>query len=86
MIQSTAQSREVKSFLEFFVYKMYIFWEILNLSLQTMFQITIVLSFKKVVENSWVAMSIHKGEETFIIETVKKIKKKQIESQCIFDT
>jgi len=28
-------------------------------------------------------MSIHKGEETFIIETVKKIKKEQIESQCI---
>ena len=30
----------------------------------------------------WVAMSTHNGEESFIIDTMKKIKEKKIQSQC----
>ena len=79
----TAQSKQVKSFIEFFGIQNVNFLGNLkfispdNISNKNSFV------FRKVVENSWVAMSIHKGEETFFIETVKKIKKKQIESQCI---
>ena len=30
----------------------------------------------------WVAMSTHRGEESFIIDVIKKIKEKKIQSQC----
>jgi 3-deoxy-D-manno-octulosonic-acid transferase len=32
--------------------------------------------------SKWVAMSTHRGEESFIIDVVKKIKEKKIQSQC----
>ena len=79
----SAQSREVKSFLEFFDIQNVHFLGNLKFISPDNVPKNDSFVFKKVVENSWVAMSIHKGEETFIIETVKKIKKKQIESQCI---
>jgi 3-deoxy-D-manno-octulosonic-acid transferase len=79
----TAQSREVKSFLEFFGIQNVHFLGNLKFISPDNVSNNDSFVFRKVVENSWVAMSIHKGEETFIIETVKKIKKKQIESQCI---
>jgi 3-deoxy-D-manno-octulosonic-acid transferase len=79
----TAQSREVKSFLEFFGIQNVHFLGNLKFITPDNVPNNDSFAFRKVVENSWVAMSIHKGEETFIIETVKKIKKKQIESQCI---
>ncbi len=79
----TAQSREVKSFLEFFGIQNVHFLGNLKFISPDNVPNNDSFVFRKVVENSWVAMSIHKGEETFIIETVKKIKKKQIESQCI---
>jgi 3-deoxy-D-manno-octulosonic-acid transferase len=79
----TAQSREVKSFLEFFgIQNVYFLGNLKFISPDNVSNNDSFV-FRKVVENSWVAMSIHKGEETFIIETVKKIKKEQIESQCI---
>lgn len=79
----SAQSREVKSFLEFFGIQNVHFLGNLKFISPDNVPNNDSFVFRKVVENSWVAMSIHKGEETFIIETVKKIKKKQIESQCI---
>lgn len=79
----TAQSKEVKSFIEFFDIQNVNFLGNLKFTSPDNISNNNSFIFRKVVKNSWVAMSIHKGEEAFIIETVKKIKKKQIESQCI---
>jgi len=79
----TAQSKKVKSFIEFFGTKNIFFFGNLKFVSSDNILNNSNFVFKRVVENSWVAMSIHKGEETFIIETVKKIKKEQIKSQCI---
>ena len=35
------------------------------------------------IDNKWIAMSTHDGEEQFIMETIKCIKQKKILSQCI---
>ena len=78
-----AQSREVKSFIEFFGIKNVNFLGNLKFISSENISNSSNFIFEKVVENSWVAMSIHKGEETFIVETVKKIKEEQIKSQCI---
>jgi 3-deoxy-D-manno-octulosonic-acid transferase len=78
-----AQSKEVKSFIEFFdIQNVNLLGNLKFISPDNISNNNSFI-FRKVVENSWVAMSIHEGEETFIIETVKKIKKEQIESQCI---
>ena len=79
----TAQSKEVKSFIEFFDIQNVNFLGNLKFISPDNISNNNSFIFRKVVKNSWVAMSIHEGEETFIIETVKKIKKEQIESQCI---
>jgi 3-deoxy-D-manno-octulosonic-acid transferase len=79
----TAQSEEVKSFVEFFGIKNVNFFGNLKFVAPDNISNDSGFIFERVVENSWVAMSIHKGEETFIIETVKKIKREQIKSQCI---
>ena len=77
------QSKEVKSFIEFFNIQNVNFFGNLKFISPGNIANNNNFIFKKVVENSWVAMSIHRGEEDFIIETVKKIKKKQIISQCV---
>jgi 3-deoxy-D-manno-octulosonic-acid transferase len=77
------QSKEVKSFIEFFGIQNVKFFGNLKFISSENISNSSNFIFEKVVENSWVAMSIHKGEETFIVETVKKIKEEQIKSQCI---
>jgi 3-deoxy-D-manno-octulosonic-acid transferase len=79
----TAQSKEVKSFVEFFGIQNVNFFGNLKFVAPDNISNGSSFVFERVVENSWVAMSIHKGEETFIIETVKKIKREQIKSQCV---
>lgn len=79
----TAQSKEVKSFIEFFGIRNVNFFGNLKFVSSDRVPRKSKFIFKKVVKNSWVAMSIHKGEESFIIKTIKRIKEEKIKSQCI---
>jgi len=77
-----AQSRETKIFLNYFNIKKIKYLGNLKFCENT----KTISKFKKLNRNEipkWVAISTHDGEEQFIINTIKLIKRKKIQSQCI---
>ena len=79
----TAQSKEAKSFIEYFNIKNIIFFGNLKFCSMRELPNDNVFNFKKKLNYSWVAMSTHRGEEEFVIAVSKIIKEKKIISQCI---
>ena len=79
----TAQSKEVKSLIEFFNIKNVNFYG--NLKFISMDDLSNdhAFNFEKKIAHTWIAMSTHRGEEEFVIKTIKNIKEKKIISQCI---
>ena len=78
-----SQSRETKSFIEFFnINNIHFFGNLKFASLNDK-PTKNIFNFEKKVNFSWIAMSTHSGEEEFVINTIKNLKKEKISSQCI---
>ena len=77
------QSKETKSFIEFFNIDNVHFFGNLKFSSINEGPTDNIFNFQKKVNFSWVAMSTHSGEEEFVINTIKNLKKEKISSQCI---
>ena len=79
----SCQSQEAKMFLEHFdIYNVNYFGNLKFISHKET-ALSNKFIFNKSVDNTWVAMSTHEGEEEFVIQTIKNIKSKNILSQCI---
>ena len=79
----TAQSKEVKSLIEFFNIKNINFYGNLKFVSINDLPNDHNFNFEKKINYSWVAMSTHRCEEEFIIKAIKNIKEKKFISQCI---
>jgi 3-deoxy-D-manno-octulosonic-acid transferase len=79
----TAQSKEVRSLIEFFNIKNVNFYGNLKFVSIDDLRNDRNFNFQKKINYSWVAMSTHRGEEEFVIQAIKNIKEKKFISQCI---
>jgi 3-deoxy-D-manno-octulosonic-acid transferase len=77
------QSKKTKAFLEFFNVHNIKFFGNLKFVHSNEEINNNNFTFIKKVNFTWVAMSTHDGEEKFIIETIKNIKKTNNQSQCV---